>query len=139
MVTFVRAPRERVYDALTQAEHLDAWFTTGAEIDPRPGREMRWRWVNWGPDQVTTEDWVPVVEARRSERYVFQSQAALGGTTVKVDFDEHPKGTVSRAHASTDIQTRPRAGPGSWTAYPSGARRWRCSSSTSSTASATDG
>lgn len=110
MVTFVRSPRERVYDALTQAEHLDAWFTTGAEIDPRSGREMRWRWVNWGPDQVTTEDWGPVVEARRSERYVFQSQAALGGTTVEVDFDEHPKGTVSRAHASTDIQTRPRAG-----------------------------
>ena len=25
------APRERVYDKLTQAENLETWFTTGAE------------------------------------------------------------------------------------------------------------
>lgn len=37
MATFVKAPPERAYDALTQAEQLDAWFTTGAEVDPRPG------------------------------------------------------------------------------------------------------
>ena len=94
--TLVRAPRERVYDGLTRAEELDAWFTTGAEVDARPGGTMRWRWEDWGPDRFTGEDWGPVLEARRPERYVFQWQAELGGTTVEVDFEEHPEGTVVR-------------------------------------------
>ena len=96
MATLVRAPREQVYDAFTQAKHLDAWFTTGAEVDPRQGGEMRWRWVDWGPDRVTAEDWGLVLEARRPARYVFQWQASLGGTTVEVDFQEHAEGTVVR-------------------------------------------
>jgi uncharacterized protein YndB with AHSA1/START domain len=98
MTTLVRAPRERVYDAFTQAEELDAWFTTGAEVDPRPGGEMRWRWKEWGPNRVTAEDRGPVLEARRPERYVFGWQEALGGTTVELDFEEHPEGTVVRLH-----------------------------------------
>ena len=102
--TLVRAPRERVYDALTRAEELDAWFTTGAEVDARPGGEMVWRWVGWGPDRITAEDRGPVLEARRPERYVFRWQEALGGTTVEVDFEEHPEGTVVRLreHGYTD-------------------------------------
>ena len=96
MATLVRAPRERVYHALTQAEHLDAWFTTGAEVDARPGGTMRWRWVDWGPDRVTEEDWGPVLEADRPARYVFRWQEALGGTTVEVDFADRADGTVIR-------------------------------------------
>jgi uncharacterized protein YndB with AHSA1/START domain len=96
MATLLRAPRERVYDAYTQAEHLDAWFTTGAEVDARPGGEMVWRWGDWGPDPVTAEDRGPVLEARRRERYVFAWEEKLGGTTVEVDFEEHEEGTVVR-------------------------------------------
>jgi uncharacterized protein YndB with AHSA1/START domain len=69
LATLVKAPREAVYDALTRAEELDAWFTTGAEVDPRPGGEMVWRWVDWGPDRYTGEDRGPVLEANRHERY----------------------------------------------------------------------
>jgi uncharacterized protein YndB with AHSA1/START domain len=94
--TLVRASREQVYDALTQAEQLDAWFTTGAEVDACPGGEMVWRWVDWGPDRVTSEDRGPVLEARRPERYVFQWQQRLGGTTVEVDFEETDAGTAIR-------------------------------------------
>jgi uncharacterized protein YndB with AHSA1/START domain len=94
--TLVRAPRERVYDALTTPEELDAWFTTGAEVDPRPGGEMVWRWVDWGPDRFTGEDRGPVLEARRPARYAFRWQENLGGTTVEVDFEEHADGTVIR-------------------------------------------
>ena len=96
MATLVRASRERVYDALTRAEELDAWFTTGAEVDARPDGIMRWRWDRFGPDEVTDEDSGPVLEARRPERYVFQWQRELGGTTVEVDFEEHSEGTVVR-------------------------------------------
>jgi uncharacterized protein YndB with AHSA1/START domain len=96
VATLVRAPRERVYDAFTKAEELDAWFTSGAEVDPRPGGEMVWRWVDWGPDRFTGEDRGPVLEARRPERYVFGWQEKLGGTTVEVDFETHPNGTAVR-------------------------------------------
>lgn len=96
LATLVRSPRDRVYDALTRADELDAWFTTGAEVDPRPGGIMHWRWRDWGPDRFTGEDWGPVLEARRPERYVFQWQAQLGGTTVEIDFEDVAEGTVVR-------------------------------------------
>ncbi len=35
--TYVRADPDQVYDAFTTAEGLDAWFTEGADVDPRPG------------------------------------------------------------------------------------------------------
>ena len=48
--TFVRAPRELVYGAMTSSDGLDAWFTTGAAVDPTPGGRMVWRWRDWGPN-----------------------------------------------------------------------------------------
>ena len=42
--TFVRAKPEAVYDALTTAEGLDAWFTVGSEVDARPGGSITFRW-----------------------------------------------------------------------------------------------
>jgi uncharacterized protein YndB with AHSA1/START domain len=51
--TFVRASADQVYNAFTAAEGLDAWFTNGAEIDPRPGGKILFRWRDWGPDRVT--------------------------------------------------------------------------------------
>ncbi len=112
MATFVCAPRERVYDALTQAEQLDAWVHDRSKVDPQPGGVMHWRWVDWGPDHVTDEDWGPVLEARRPERYVFQWQTELGPTTVEVDFEEHPRARSSD-YGSTATRTRRKAWPGS--------------------------
>lgn len=37
-----------------------------------------------------------MLEAAPPSRFVFQLQAALGGTTVEVDFEEHTEGTVVR-------------------------------------------
>ena len=96
MATIVRAPRERVYDAFTQAEQLDSWFTTGAQVDARPGGTVTWRWRRWGADETTAEDSGPALEATRPERYVFQWQARLGGTTVEIELEEHPAGTLVR-------------------------------------------
>ncbi len=57
--TLVWAPPERVFDALTTASSLDGWFTHGASVEARPGSEIHFRWVNWGPDRVTDEDGGP--------------------------------------------------------------------------------
>jgi uncharacterized protein YndB with AHSA1/START domain len=119
VTTLVRAPRECVYDALTRAEELDAWFTMGAAVDARPGGEMVWRWVDWGPDAYTGGDDGPVLEARRPERFVFRWQAALGGTTVEIDFAEHSDGTLVRLREHGYPDT-----PDGWEQHMSCATGW---------------
>jgi uncharacterized protein YndB with AHSA1/START domain len=49
------APRERVFEAWTRAEHLGKWYApkgftiTSCEADPRPGGVFRMRWrAPWG-------------------------------------------------------------------------------------------
>jgi uncharacterized protein YndB with AHSA1/START domain len=97
--TLARAPQERVYEALTTGAGLDGWFTTGARVEPRAGGEMIWRWRDWGPDRVTTEDHGRVLEARPPERFVFEWHGAGDDeppTTVEVDFEPNEEGTVVR-------------------------------------------
>jgi uncharacterized protein YndB with AHSA1/START domain len=94
----VRVEPEKVYDALTTAAGLDGWFTKGATVDPRPGGEIRFRWVKWGPESITTEDGGPVLEAMRPERFVFQWHPDQPGyaTTVEINFDPVEGGTIIR-------------------------------------------
>lgn len=96
--TLIRAEPEKVFDAFTTAEGLDGWFTSGAEVDPHTGGEIRFRWFDWGPDRFSGEDGGPVLEARRPERFVFQWFPAgpSAPTTVEVDFEPVPAGTVVR-------------------------------------------
>ncbi len=45
----IAAPVERVWEVVTGAEHLGAWFgDAGAEIDLRPGGAMVLRWKRYG-------------------------------------------------------------------------------------------
>jgi uncharacterized protein YndB with AHSA1/START domain len=54
----VRAPRERVWRALTEPDELAAWFpTTSAEIEPRAGADG---WLDWGEQgryAIRVEEW----------------------------------------------------------------------------------
>ena len=96
--TLVRSPRERVWQALTTGEGLDGWFTAGAEVDPRPGGRIVFRWRDWGVDRYTGEDAGSVLEAEPPERFVFQWHP--GGptyaTTVTLTLETVPDGTVVR-------------------------------------------
>ena len=40
------APREDVWEALTDEERLSEWFANDVELDPRPGGAGRFRWDN---------------------------------------------------------------------------------------------
>ena len=95
-ITLVRVKPEPVYDALATAEGLDAWFTTGASVDARPGGEIHFRWKDWGLERYTGENGGPVLEARRPERLVFRWKvdSFLYETTVEIDFEPVAEGTV---------------------------------------------
>lgn len=109
----VRAGPDLVYDGIATSDGLDEWFTTGATVDARPGGEIRFRWENWGPDRVTIEDGGPVIEAKRPERFVFQwsPDAPDYMTTVTIDFEEDPDGTIIqlREHGYRDTPSGHRA------------------------------
>jgi uncharacterized protein YndB with AHSA1/START domain len=47
--TFIKAPIERVWALVTEAQHLGRWFgDAGAEIDLQPGGAMVVRWAEHG-------------------------------------------------------------------------------------------
>lgn len=60
-------PVERVWQALTTADGLAAWFGSSAEIDLRPGGRL---WMRWEPPGVEATMTVTVVEPPR--RFGFQ-------------------------------------------------------------------
>lgn len=94
--TLVAAPPDRVYDALTSAEGLDGWFTSGAEVDARAGGYIRFRWKDWGPKRLTCEDGGPVLAAQRPSHFVFQWHPGGPGftTTVELFFEAVATGTI---------------------------------------------
>jgi uncharacterized protein YndB with AHSA1/START domain len=51
----VAAPRERVWEIITQAEHVGTWFGDSAEIDLRPGGAIVLRWDKYGTMHGTIE------------------------------------------------------------------------------------
>jgi len=64
--TVINAPVERVWELITEAEHLGRWFgDAGAEIDLRPGGAMILRWSEHG----TSRGRVVAVEPRTRFSY----------------------------------------------------------------------
>ncbi|HUT81015.1 MAG TPA: SRPBCC domain-containing protein [Candidatus Bathyarchaeia archaeon] len=91
--TLIKADRKKVYDAITTANGLDGWFTKGSIIDRKPGGKIIFKWVDWGPDKVTTESEAPILEVKVPERFVFKWWEDHY-TTVEMDFKEVDEGTI---------------------------------------------
>lgn len=51
----VAAPPERVWQIITQAEHVGKWFGDSAEVDLRPGGTIVLRWEKYGTHYATIE------------------------------------------------------------------------------------
>lgn len=98
VTTFVRAKPENVYDAIATTEGVNAWFTTDATVDARPGGQIQLRWKDWGYSRYTGENGGPVLEARRPKRFVFQWKVDTDSynTTVEIDFEPVEEGTIVR-------------------------------------------
>jgi uncharacterized protein YndB with AHSA1/START domain len=86
----IRAPRERVWSALTEPAELLRWFPTErAEIDLTPGGEARFVWEE-SADEAVVETVDPL------ERLVFRwrpSGLDRPHTTVSFTLEEIPSGT----------------------------------------------
>ena len=97
--TVINAPVERVWELITQAEHLGRWFgDAGAEIDLRPGGAIALRWSEHG----TTRGRVVAVEPRTRFSYRWApfkdpsgDEPGEGNSTL-VEFTLQPEGDGTR-------------------------------------------
>jgi uncharacterized protein YndB with AHSA1/START domain len=53
------APRDEVWEALTQSERLEDWFANEVELDPRPGGSGLFRWDNGEEKRAVVESVEP--------------------------------------------------------------------------------
>lgn len=92
----VAASPDRVWEVITQAEHLGTWFgDAGADVDLRPGGKLSLHWVEHG----TVHGVVEVVEP--TERFVFRwagpsSPDPTPGNATTVEFRLEPEGSGTR-------------------------------------------
>jgi uncharacterized protein YndB with AHSA1/START domain len=91
----VEAPIERVWAALTEAEHVGTWFgDAGAEVDLRPGGTMMVHWAEHGSVEAT----IVAVEPPRAFSYrwaPFRDPAGktpVEGNSTLVEFTLAPRG-----------------------------------------------
>jgi uncharacterized protein YndB with AHSA1/START domain len=92
--TFIAAPPEKVFDTITSAREWDAFFTTGMELEPRPGGKCFFSWKDWGPDSYTLTVPGKVKKAVRPERFEFEWGREGRETTVRFELKERKGGTV---------------------------------------------
>jgi uncharacterized protein YndB with AHSA1/START domain len=83
------APRDDVWDALTDPERLEEWFANEVELDLRPGGEATFRWANGEERHAVVETVEP--EERLALRWeggdgdvVFTLADDLDGTRLRV-------------------------------------------------------
>ena len=96
--TLIKAPIEKVYDALTTAEGLDSWFTKGSRVDRKPGGEIYFRWET-ERSNITggiVEDHGKVLEVSVPKHFGFNWHPAGPdyATTVHFTFEEEERGTI---------------------------------------------
>jgi len=92
--TYIAVPPEKVYDTITDPKEWDAFFTTGMQLDPKPGGVCNFAWKDWGPDSYTLTAPGKVVEAVRPEQFIFQWGREGSETTVRFELSAEHGGTV---------------------------------------------
>lgn len=103
---YIDAPIADVFTAITDARHWDRYFTTGMELDPRPGGVCNFRWANFGPDLIHLESPGHVVEIDPPRRFVFKWGRPGEVTTAQLDLEIKGGGTVLTLFEDGYPQTR---------------------------------
>ena len=95
---FIAAPIEKVFEAITNSEHWDKYFTTGMELDPKPGGVCNFKWKNWGPDLTNLESLGQVLGIDPPRRFVFEWGRPGIKTTAQLNLETRHQGTVLLLH-----------------------------------------
>ncbi len=91
----IEAPRERVWQVLTQPRHVAEWFGDSAEIDLRPGGKAVFGWKEHGQFQATVEKVVP--HDFFSYRWAHEAdEAPVTGRSTLVEFTLIAEGADTR-------------------------------------------
>ena len=89
-----RAPLEKVWEAATQAKHLNQFFTDGAKGDITPLlKPVLWKWKNWGSALITITE----CELHRSVQFHWKSPGSEE-TIVRFEFKREKGKTVVRVY-----------------------------------------
>jgi len=93
--TVIDAPVERVWELITEAEHLGRWFgDAGAEIDLRPGGTMTLSWIEHGTVRARVEEVEP--NRRFSYRWAARADAPVDDNSTLVEFTLSSEGEGTR-------------------------------------------
>lgn len=91
----IDAPRERVWNVLTQPEHVAKWFGDSAEMDPQPGGKMLFGWSGHGSYHALVERYEP--PGFFSYRWARDTGEPVGrGNSTLVEFTLTPDGEGTR-------------------------------------------
>lgn len=88
----IDAPPERVWAIVTEPRHVAGWFSDEAEIDLRPGGEMRLVWHGHGSYRGRVE----VVEPHTRFAFRWLRREPDDGSTTLVEFTLAPEGEGTR-------------------------------------------
>ena len=96
--TLLRAPRSRVWRALSDAREFGQWFGVKLEGEFVPGARMRGNLTNKGYEHLTMELWVEKIEPERLLSYRWHPFAIDPG----VDYSKEPTTLVQFTLEETD-------------------------------------
>lgn len=91
----INAPQDRVWAALTEAEHVARWFGDAAEVDLRPGGKMVFGWKEYGDHYARVERVEPPGFFSYRWGRGTEVEPAAGNSTL-VEFTLVPEGTGTR-------------------------------------------
>lgn len=91
---FIYAPPEKVFEAITGADHWNKYFTTGMELDPRPGGVCDFKWLNWGPDLYVGESPGKVLEIEAPRLFAFEWGSPGKKTIARLEVESKYDGSV---------------------------------------------
>ena len=93
----IQAPRQRVWQALTEAEHIARWFGDSAEVDLRPGGKMIFTWDHSGSHHAQVERVEPpAFFSYRWARTTDEAPAEGNSTLVEFTLTEAGSATLLR-------------------------------------------
>ena len=104
------APRDEVWEALTDPGRLAEWFANEVELDPRPGGEGVFRW----PDGEERRAVVEVVEEPHRFSFDWSSDDDADCTSVNFTLEEVTEGTRLTVVEKGPAELKACAGEWAW-------------------------